>query len=86
MISSIPRRMIHAFGGRKKAQIVTAPKTRSTNPMSLVSLYISKHFFLRKLLFILIPHFYIPDLFYEKEYESVRKCDILKIYCEKERE
>ena len=40
MMSTIPRRIIQAFGGKKKAQIVTAPNTSKIKPMSLVPLYI----------------------------------------------
>ena len=38
IIKIIPRSIIHALGGRKKAQIVTTPKTSKTKPMSFVSL------------------------------------------------
>jgi hypothetical protein len=36
IISRTPRRIIQALGGRKKAHTVTMPKTRRTNPISLV--------------------------------------------------
>jgi len=56
IMSKSPSRMIQALGGRKNAQIVTAPKTSKMKPMSLVSLYMSKHRFLRKLLLFIVTH------------------------------
>ena len=39
MMSNTPRSISQAFGGRKKAHIVTMPNTRRTKPMSLVFIY-----------------------------------------------